>query len=302
MLCAIMLAGRLRAACKTAPIAQICQSQNANSKTSTQPTTQCSTKMCWSTTLNHKCSAPTCATPAFTYKQTIAITPCTNRETLGKHMSWPRGCSQCRNVYGVRNTNPHVTPFDHLVDEEAKALTVTRSICPSCQGKDGVPGLKISKGGQEQQVIQPHELTKIFCEKLEIPEIRPVDLACAIAMILEPMRLQNGLAPHAFTAACVYAASHIAPCPEPLAIDRFIETFALRNRRWFLHAYTSIFAHRHLIEDAGAVRHRAMLGAMPKPCCQRPQTRNCPRVTNKWGFEQDRCTSKQEGGLHVMGA
>lgn len=267
----------------------------------TRPTKPLTT-MCWSTTLNHKCSAPTCPTPSHSYKQTIAISPCTNRETLGKHMPWPKGCSQCRNVYGIRNPNPHFTPFEHFVDEEAKALTARRSICPSCQGKDGVPGLKISKSGEEQEVIQPQELTKLFCEKLEIPEIRTVDLACAITTILEPMRLQNGIPPHAFTAACIYAASHIAPCPEPLAIDKLIGTFALKNRQWFLHAYTSVFAHRHLIADAGAVRHRAMLATMPKPCCQRTQTRHCPRVTNKWGYEEDRCTSKQEGGLHVMGA
>lgn len=258
--------------------------------------------MCWSTTLNHKCSAPTCPTPSQSHKHTIAITPCSNREALGKHMPWPKGCSQCRDVYGIVNTNRHITPCDHSVDEEAKAFTVRRSICPSCQSKDGVPGLRISKGGQEQEVIQPQELTKVFCEKLEIPEIRNANLACAIATILEPIRLQNGLAPHAFTAGCIYAASHIAPGPEPLAIDELIDTFALKDCRWFLHAYTSIFAHRHLIADSGAVHHRAMLGAMPKPCCQRPQTRHCPRVTNRWGFEQDRCTSKQEGGLHVMGA
>ncbi|KAF2169730.1 hypothetical protein M409DRAFT_20145 [Zasmidium cellare ATCC 36951] len=256
--------------------------------------------MCWSTTLVHKCSLSTCPAPSLAFKEFKAISPCSNRENLGRHMPWPRGCSFCRNVYGVQNPSPHNTPFDHRIVQE-NPLVVRRSVCLACRGREGIHDLGIPRN-DEQEVLHPSDLTKIFCTILKIPHPRTIDLAGAIASTLDPIRLRNGLAPHAFTAACIFAASHIAPCPEPIPIDHLITTFNLKTRTWFLHAYATLFTHRHLIAEAGAVRHPAILSAMPKPCCLRPQTRHCPRGKNKWGFEEDRCTATQEGGLHVIGA
>lgn len=261
-------------------------------------------KMCWTTLLIHKCNVPSCPSPSMVFKKTLAVAPCCHVKDLNTHIQWPRGCSYCIHDPNTKNWS-HSMPIDHLRVEE-NALVTRRSICPTCREAEGVEELNISKSKSEKAIreefLQPRDLAKIFCTILKIPNPRTADLAGAIADAVEPIRQQNGVPPHAFTAACLYAASWIAPCPRPVPVDWLVEAFNMKSRTWFLHAYTSLFNHRHLISDAGVINHRAFLGALPKPCCHYPQNRHCLRVKNQWGYDESRCAGNQVEGPHVLGA